>query len=221
MKRLIVFGDTSFAGIVAEYINSTDIAQVVAFTIDESFLNNRITFEGFPLVSFQEVENHYHPNDFEIIIAVSASSKVKHLNSIKFAEAKNKGYRLFSFVHPAAFVAPSAQIGENVILFPHAVVEPRAMIGNGVFVRSGAYVSHETKIGSYSYLAPRAAFSGKITTGEHCFFGTNCTIRDNVSIGSDVIVGAGATILSDLPDQTVIKAAECKILPVDRFKLKL
>ena len=221
MKKIVVFGDTSFAGIVAEYINSTSIAEVVAFTLDSAFIKNRDTFEGLPLITFDKIEKQYNPADFEMLITISSVSKMKHLNSIKFYEAKNKGYELFSFVHPTSFVANSATIGENVLIFPHVVVEPRAIINNGVFVRSAAYVSHETEIGAFSYLAPRTAFSGKIKTGNHCFFGTNSTIRDNVNIGNDVIVGAGATVLQNLADETVIKAAPSKILPIDRFKLKL
>ncbi len=221
MKKIVVFGDTSFAGIVGEYINSTNLAEVVAYTLDSAFIKNRTSFEGFPLIPFEQIENRYNPIDFEMLIAISSVSQMKHLNSIKFYEAQKKGYQLFSFIHPTAFVANSATIGANVLIFPHAIVEPQAIINNGVFVRSAAYVSHETEIGAFSYLAPRAAFSGKIKTGNHCFFGTNSTIRDNVNIGDNVIVGAGATVLKNLPNETILKAADCDILPIDRFKLKL
>ena len=50
MRQIVVFGDTSFAGIVAEYINSTKIASVVAFTLDSAFIKNRNVFEGLPLI---------------------------------------------------------------------------------------------------------------------------------------------------------------------------
>lgn len=221
MKKIIIFGATGFAGIVAEYINSTNFAKVVAFTIDMDFIKGKKTFENLPLVPFDNLEKHYNPADYEMLIPISPASRLKHLNSIKFHEAQSKGYNLFSFVHPTAFVADSALIGKNVIIFPHAIVEPRAIINDGVLVRSAGYVSHETEIGAFSYLAPRVAFSGKIKTGEHCFFGTNSTIRDNIVIGDDVIVGAGATVLKNLPNETVLKAAESKILPIDRFKLTL
>lgn len=131
------------------------------------------------------------------------------------------GYPLYSFVHSTAFVAPTASLGENVMVFPHAIIEPRAIINDGVFVRSGAYVSHETEIGAYSYLAPRTTFSGKVVTGCHCFFGTNSTISDRDAIGHDVVVGAGAVVLRNLGNEVVLKAAESKLMDIDRFKLKL
>lgn len=221
MKKVVLFGNTSFSGIVAEYINTTLQAKVVAFTIDESYIDEQNLFENLPLIPFNEIEKYYSPKDFYFLCTVSAASGQRHLNVQKYNEAKLKGYKMFSFTHPTAFVAPSAEIGENVIIFPHAVIEPRAKIGNGVFVRSSAYISHETEVGAFSYLAPRCAFSGKIKTGEHCFFGTNSTVRDSVQIGNDVIVGAGAVVLKNLPDQTVLKAAESKILPVNRFNIKL
>ena len=220
MKKLIIFGDTSFSGIVAEYIHSVGDVQVVAFSVDKAFLNGRDTFEGLPLVGFQKIESLFNPRDYYFLITVSAASGVKHLNSEKFNEAIEKGFQPFSFVHPTAYVASSAKIGENVLVFPHAVIEPRAIIQDGVFIRSAAYVSHETEIGSFSYLAPRAAFSGKIKTGSHCFFGTNCTIRDQVEIGDDVIIGAGVTVLKNVPSESIIKAPENRIVPVDRYKIK-
>jgi sugar O-acyltransferase (sialic acid O-acetyltransferase NeuD family) len=221
MNDIVIFGDTSFAAIVAEYINSEKENRVVAFTLDAEYINDRKTFEGVPLVAFEHINEKYPPENYKLLIAVSAGSKAKHLNSKKFDEAKSKGYQFFTFIHSTSFIADTAKLGENVLIFPHVIVEPRAIINNGVIVRSAAYVSHETEIGAFSYLAPRATFSGKIKTGSHCFFGTNSTIRDGLTIGDDVIIGAGATALKNLDNQTVLKVAESVVLPVDRFKLNV
>jgi len=221
MKRIVIFGDTSFAGIVAEYIHADTPDRVVAFTVDSSFINGRKTFEDLPLVPFEEVKRFYPPETHYFLVALSAAVKVKHLNSIKIKAGRSLGYSLYSFVHSTAYVAVSASLGENVMVFPHAIIEPRARIHDGVFVRSGAYVSHETEVGAYSYLAPRATFSGKVITGTHCFFGTNSTIRDRINIGDDVIVGAGAVVLRNLENGAVLKAAESKLLDIDRSKLNL
>lgn len=221
MKQIIIFGDTGFAGIVAEYIHADTPDRVVAFTVDSVYINERDTFEDLPLIPFEQLVLLYPPESYHVLVTLSAAVKLKHANSAKIRDVKSMGYPLYSFVHSTAFVAPSVILGENVMIFPHAVVEPRARINDGVFVRSGAYVSHETEIGHYSYLAPRATFSGKVVTGKHCFFGTNSTIRDRVTIGHDVVVGAGAVVSGNLRDETVLKAAESKLLDVDRYKLNL
>lgn len=221
MKKIIIFGDTSFAGIVAEYIHADTADKVIAYTIDAGFIDGRSTFEGLPLIPFEELIQFYSPKTHHLLVALSAAAGKKHLNSNKIKQVKSLGYPLYSFIHSTAFIAPSAKIGENVLIFPHAIIEPRVKIQDGVFVRSGAYVSHETEIGAYSYLAPKATFSGKVVTGDHCFFGTNSTIRDRVTIGHDVIVGAGAVVLHNLKNEAVIKAAESKLLDVERSSIKL
>lgn len=221
MRKVVIFGDTSFAGILAEYIHSDTQDTVVAFTVDPDYIKDRRTFENLPLVPFDQVNNLFPANDHYLLVALSAAVKRKHYNAFIMEQARVLGYPLYSFVHSSAFVAKSATLGENVLIFPQAIIEPRAIIHDGVIVRSGAYVSHETEIGAYSYLAPRVAFSGNVVTGKHCFFGTNCTIRDRLKIGHDVVVGAGAVVLKDLNDKTVIKASEGQILDIDRFKLTL
>lgn len=221
MKKLVLYGDTGFTGMVAEYIHGDSPDQVVAFTVDHEFRKGRDTFENRPLIAFEEIAHQYPPESHEILITLSAAVKKKHYNAQVMEKARTMGYRLYTFVHSSAFVAPSAKLGENVLIFPYAIVETRAIVHNGVFVRSGAYISHETEVGAYSYLAPRATFSGRVKTGPHCFFGTNSTIRDRLIIGRDVVVGAGAVVLQDLEDEAILKAAPGHLLDIDRFKLKL
>jgi carbonic anhydrase/acetyltransferase-like protein (isoleucine patch superfamily) len=45
--------------------------------------------------------------------------------------------------------------------------------------------------------------SGFCGVGEACFMGVNSTVANNVNIGARCVVGAGATILADVPDETV------------------
>lgn len=221
MKKIIIFGDTGFSALVAAYIHEDTSHEVVAFTVDEEFLDDRTEFENLPLVPFAHILESYPPQSYEVLVTLSAAVKKKHYNAVVIERVRTLGYRLYSFIHSSAYVAKSAVVEDNVLIFPHAVVEPRAVIHEGVFVRSGAYISHDTRIGAYSYIAPRVAFSGNGRTGQHCFFGTNSTIRDRVTIGRDVVVGAGAVVLKDLPDESVLKAAEGTLLDIDRFKLKL
>lgn len=221
MKKIILFGDTGFSAMVAAYIHEDTTDEVVAYTVDAEFLAGRTNFEDRPLIPFGQIREWYPLESYEVLVTLSAAVKKKHYNAVVIERVRAWGYRLYSFVHSSAFVAKSAILGDNVLIFPHAVVEPRATIHEGVFVRSGAYVSHDTSIGAYSYIAPRVAFSGYVETGPHCFFGTNATIRDRISIGRDVVVGTGAVVLKNLPDESVLKAAQGTLLDIDRFKLKL
>lgn len=220
MKKIIIFGITEMSRVISEYIEMSGTDKVVAYTADVNYIGNATTFNQLPLISFDNIELIYSPEEYHFLTVLSTQSSTKKISKQKFEAIKEKGYPFYSFISPQAFVSPSAQIGENCIVCPTAVVEPYVIIEDGAFIRSSAYISHGTRIGAYSYIAPRATFSGNVILGKHCFVGTNSTIRDNITIGEESIVGAGAVVLKDLPDKSVYKAAAGRILPIDRYKIK-
>jgi len=82
-------------------------------------------------------------------------------------------------VHPAAFVAGSARLGQGVAIGPHAVVLDDAEIGDGAAIHPGAYVGAGAKIGRGSVIHP------------------NATIETACVLGERVVVHAGSVIGSD------------------------
>ncbi len=78
-----------------------------------------------------------------------------------------------------AVVSPSAEIGENVTIYPFAYICDKAVIGKDSIIYPGAYVGEKSVI------------------GEGCLIYPNVTIRDGVTIGKRVIIHAGAVIGAD------------------------
>lgn len=70
MKKIIIFGDTSFAGIVAEYIHADTSDRVIAYTVDSDFINDRDTFENLPLIPFEQVARLYPPENHYFLVAL-------------------------------------------------------------------------------------------------------------------------------------------------------
>ena len=83
------------------------------------------------------------------------------------------------FRHPSAYVAPEAQIGENVELGAFAVVEKGAHIGAGSIIQSG------TVIGAGCHL------------GQECILYPGVVLYPGVYIGNRVILHAGVIVGSD------------------------
>lgn len=81
-------------------------------------------------------------------------------------------------VHPAAFIHPSAQIGEGVSVDAKAVVD-RAIIRNGTWIGAGCIINEGVEI------------------GEDCQIYPNVTIYPGSRLGNRVIVHAGAVLGSD------------------------
>ena len=82
-------------------------------------------------------------------------------------------------VHPAAFVDPTAEIGEGVGIGPGAVVGPRVRIGDGCSIESGVRIYADATIGRNVHL------HANVVIRERCVLGNDCILHAGVVIGSD------------------------------------
>lgn len=212
MDKIIIYGNSSIAEVVAEYIKAVDTVEIVAFTVEEDFIQNKM-LKGKPVIPYERLVDLYSPVSHKILVLSALGIESPRVQKkVKSEEIKSLGYKLFSFIDPSAYIANSAKIGENCIILNRSIVEPFAEIGDGTFLRSESYVSHHSKIGSYCYLAPRATIAGKVEIGSFCFLGINCTVHDKKKIGAHSIIGGGAVVNNDIPDYGVVKAASGKLL---------
>lgn len=200
------------AEVVSEYIKAVGTLEIVAFTVEEDLIQNRMLAHK-PVIPFERLFDLYPPADHKVLVLSAVGAKSPRVQKeVKSEEIKSLGYKLFTFVDPSAYIANSAKIGENCVILNRSVVEPFAEIGDGTFLRSESYVSHHSKIGKYCYLAPRATVAGKVEIGSFCFLGINCIIHDKKNIGPHSIIGGGAVVNKDIPDYGVVKAASGVLL---------
>ena len=59
-----------------------------------------------------------------------------------------------TLIHAQAFVAPTAELAEGVIVYPFAVVSNQARLGSCVKLNYFASVGHDTRLGAYCLFAP-------------------------------------------------------------------
>lgn len=212
IKKVLVFGISNITPVIIEYFHDSPRFKIVGVltNVEKMFPSE---YEGLKVYDYKNIENHFNPKDvfIHIVTPMSDNNHRKEKENLSHY-FKQKSFSLISYIHPNAYVAKSATIGENCFISNGAIVEPFAQIGDGVHVRSAAYISHHTVVGKYSFVAPRAATAGKVKIGDYCFIGVNATIRDNVTIGDECIVGGGAIVQKNLQDKSVIKAARSILL---------
>ncbi len=110
------------------------------------------------------------------------------------------GLALVQAIHPAATIAPTAEIGEGVAIMAGTVVNPFAILEEGVTVNTAASVDHDCRIRRYAHLWPGARLAGNVEVGEFTYVGMGASVLQNLRLGSHVTVGAGAVVLQDLED---------------------
>ncbi len=126
-------------------------------------------------------------------------------------------------ISPAAHVAQSAIIAENVDIHPGAVIGEDVRIGAGSTVHSGVYIMHDCRIGSETTIFPGAVLYEQTQVGNRVIIHANAVIGaygfgydtiegrhqlsaqlGNVVIQNDVEIGAATSIDRGTYGPTVI-----------------
>jgi len=219
MKRqLVIFGAGDIAEVASFYFSHDSDYRVAAFAVDPAYRKDD-AFCGLPLVSFEDVEASFPPSGFDFFVAVSYS-KLNATRAQKCREARQKGYRLASYVSSKASVWPGLEVGENCFILEDNTIQPFVRIGEGVTLWSGNHIGHHSRIGDYCFITSHVVVSGGVTVQDGCFIGVNATIRDHVTIGARCVIGAGALILGDAEPEGVYagSASERAKIPSTRLR---
>jgi len=128
-------------------------------------------------------------------------------------------------IHPAAVVAPDADLGPGVSIGPHCVVEAGAAIGAGTVLRPLTFVGRDARIGRDCLLHPLVAVLDRCLVGDRVVLHSGVVIgadgygyetrdgvhhklpqRGIVEIGDDVEIGANSTVDRARFGRTVVGA---------------
>jgi UDP-perosamine 4-acetyltransferase len=133
----------------------------------------------------------------------------------KYAQVlKEHGFELVNAVHPRASVAPSANLGENVVIATSACVCAHASIGSSVILNTSCVVDHECQIGDGVHICPGAILGGRVRVEPEAWIGLGSNIIQCIAIGRSAIVGAGAAVIRDVPDRATVVGVPARVIKV-------
>ena len=202
MKKIIIFGNESFAEVAHFYFTKDSPYDIVAFTVHEHFIKNKELF-NLPVVPFEKIETIYPPSEFSMFIAI-AYSKINKVRAKVCEDAKSKGYDLVSYVNSKVTKWEDVKMGENCFIFENNVIQPFVEFGDDVIVWSGNHIGHHSKIGNHCFITSHVVISGNVDVGDYCFLGINSTIRDGIKIANHCVIGAGAVILKSTKEKEIV-----------------
>lgn len=207
-RKVVVFGTGSFAQCVRFYLQHDSEHEVVAFTVHRDRMEAE-TYDGLPLVAFEDVVDLYPPSEYAMYVAVGYR-KVNQIRARIYEEAKSKGYELVTYVSSRATHWPGLEIGDNCFVFEDNTLQPFVKIGNDVVLWSGNHIGHHSSIGDHCFLASHIVISGHVHVGRYTFIGVNATTRDDITIGESCIIGAGALVMRSTGDDELFPGSSTK-----------
>lgn len=92
------------------------------------------------------------------------------------------GFTVESFVHPRAYVAPSARLGIGCIVEPMAVVHAYSVLADGVLVSAGAVVNHNAEVGECAHIDCNAVIPSNSVVPGHTKVEYGTVFRSSQSI---------------------------------------
>lgn len=201
-ERLVLIGTGAFAQVAYEYFTHDSPYEVVAFSVEKKFLDAPNLY-GLPVVSFEELPDHFAPADHHFFVAITYFG-LNRVRARLYELARERGYQAASYVSPDAFVWKNVQLGEHCFVFEKSVIQPFATVGVDVIFWSGCFIGHHSTISNHCFVAAHSAVNGTTSVGEYSFLGANCTLANHISVAENCIISAGSHVMSDVEKDQVI-----------------
>lgn len=170
--QLLIYGSKEFSATVAEL--AENCGYHVAGLIDDFSRTEKV------LGTFEQIMRTHPPSAYQIAIAIGYENLSARWQV--WSRVKAAGYSAPPLVHPRAYVAKSATLGEGTMIMAAAMVDVRAAIGDLAVVWPGACINHDARVAENCFVSPNATLCGYVNLGAHSFVGAGAAIVDHCTV---------------------------------------
>lgn len=220
MDKIIVIGGKGTAICLAEQIVDARLryglnVEFIGFCIDDKSLG--MSINGYPvLCKTNEVKEKYNKYDdvkylFSLYKPDEMEERTELLYSYNIDESK-----FYTFIHPSAYVAASADIGIGTSVFANCTIQSNVVIGNHNIIDFNSMIGHDTWIGNNNDIAASAVIGSSVIINNSIFIGLNSTIKENTIVNDFSIIGMGSNVLQDVQSNAVVVGNPAKLFKYRR-----
>jgi len=217
MKKVVIFGSGNVARLVHFFLTNDSDYQVAAFTINAEYIKES-TFLDLPVVGFEEITETHPPSEYDMFVAIGAQDRNEFREKV-FNEAKEKGYKLISYISSKAGYWPDLKYGENVFIIQATSIEPFVEIGNNVAL-IGTKIGQNVKIEDHCFIST-ATIGSDVIVERNAFIGINALINPYIKIGTKSIIGPGSIIIKEVEEYAIYRAVPARKSDVDSRRLSI
>ncbi|MCK5777528.1 MAG: NeuD/PglB/VioB family sugar acetyltransferase [Rhodospirillales bacterium] len=179
----------------------------------KGYLDDRLApasdVNGAPVLgAFSMLDDASFVRDREFILAF-ADFKGRRTIAEKI---RKSGGRLANAIHPKAEIAPSAKLGENVVVNAFSLVHPGAIVGDLVLVEGHCSIGVDNRIGNNVLFATGIMLNGSVVIEDDVFLGSGVIVIPGKTVGRGALIGAGATVVSDIPPNKVAVGTPARVV---------
>jgi len=190
------------AGVLIETLELSGVSDITLFD-DAPGLTGSLRHGRLIGGTVAEIESWFREGRIDTAMIGTANVRRLDIRRLVFDRLQQFGLPFATAVHPAAFVSPSASIGEGSFLGPMAVVHSRSVIGRNVCIYTGSTVDHDNRIEDGVFLSPGVHTAGEVTIEAGAYLGPGAIVTSGCRVGRDSVIGTGAVVLTDIPPRSV------------------
>lgn len=202
MQKIVIAGIGENAALAYEFFTYDSEFEVIAFCVNEAY--RKVTeFCDCPVVSIEEVENKYPPEEFYMFVALGSGQLNRNRTKV-YKELKEKKYQMASYISSRALVWRNVVIGDNCFVLGNVVLQPFSKIGNNVTLWYNSNVGHRSIIRDNSFIAS-ASIASFSEIGENSFVGAGAVIANNIVVACDNYIAMGTQINKSTRENSMYK----------------
>ncbi|HLD16419.1 MAG TPA: acetyltransferase [Coxiellaceae bacterium] len=197
---VLLFGSGGQAKVVIDILNSQAALFRVVGIVDIALKTGSLFHAIEVLGSDYELEKIITKyKEAKGMVAIGdCHQRYRLVNDIK------RRFPYFSFIqaiHPSAYVASTARIGEGTVVMPGAVVNASAVIGDHCIINTHATIEHDCCIKDFVNISPNVTLGGGVIVEELVMMGMSSTVVPNKRIACHAVIGAGAVVIHNIPEK--------------------
>ncbi len=195
MKKTVVYGAGAYAKIFYNRSKSTNVIDVVGFTVDKDYLTDKFLCD-LPVVSFETVNKVFPLEEYDMLV-VCGYTKMRERREM-YLRAKKKGYSLINYIDPEVRIDDYIEMGDNNIIYNGAVIGHNVKMGSGNIVWQYTSIGHDTIMGNHNIISANCVLSGFSKIGDLNFFGHGVMSSEYRNIGDENLIGMGSILTKDV-----------------------
>lgn len=147
----------------------------------------------------------------DVVVAHGVGSSVGRKRVVEELRALGRA-RFATLVHPRAWVADDAVIGDGTVVCAGAAVDTDTTIGQNALLNKNCTVGHDAVLGDFVTVSPGFNVSGKVRIGEGAELGAGGSAIPGVTIGAYTTIGACAAVIRDVPAHSTAVGVPAKVI---------